>query len=310
MNHDWDSKPTAGPRHARGDGAPLASERSVTPRVAIVGAGRLGNALALALAAAGIDVAGPLGREDTPPRGVDAVLLCVPDDQIAIAAASLSPRSPSATAGAVPRTSLRPSRAAPQPAAAASGATTASPSPSGRPGPLVGHCSAATTLAALHPHEAFSLHPLMTATDRGATFAGATAAIAGSTPRALAFAGELASALGMYPVRVADDDRAAYHAAASIASNFLVTLQGVAERLAATAGIDREQLVALVRASVENWAAVGGPAALTGPIARGDEHTVRLQRGAVADRAPQDLELFDALAAATRRLAAERMAPA
>ena len=48
------------------------------------------------------------------------------------------------------------------------------------------------------------------------------------------------AALGMTPVEVADDDRAAYHAAASIAANFLVTLEGAAERLAATAGVPRE----------------------------------------------------------------------
>jgi predicted short-subunit dehydrogenase-like oxidoreductase (DUF2520 family) len=309
MNDGWDSKPTAGPRRARRDGAPdrgpLASERCDAPSVAIVGDGRLGNALAVALAAAGIEVTGPLGREDAPPSGVGAVLLCVPDEQIAIAAAALSPTAPGAAAGAARRA---PSGASTRPVAAsgATGATT----PSDRPSPLVGHCSAATTLAPLHPHEAFSLHPLMTVTGAGAAFAGATAAIAATTPRALALARDLAHALGMHPVHVADEDRAAYHAAASIASNFLVTLEGVAERLAATAGIDREQLVALVRASVENWAAGGAAAALTGPIARGDERTVRLQRAAVAERAPQDLELFDALAAATRRLAAERMVAA
>ena len=103
------------------------------------------------------------------------------------------------------------------------------------------------TLAPLAPHEAFSLHPLMTVTPAGATFSGATAAIAGATPRALLAAEALARALGMRPVHVADADRAAYHAAASIASNFLVTLEGFAERLADTAGIDREPLVALVR---------------------------------------------------------------
>ena len=80
----------------------------------------------------------------------------------------------------------------------------------------------------------------------------------------------------------------------------------VAERLAASAGIGREPLVALVRASVENWAASGAAAALTGPIARGDEQTVEHQRAAVAERAPDDLDLYDALTAATRRLAAER----
>jgi predicted short-subunit dehydrogenase-like oxidoreductase (DUF2520 family) len=108
----------------------------------------------------------------------------------------------------------------------------------------------------------------------------------------------------MRAVHVADEDRAAYHAAASIASNFLVTLQGSAERLAATAGVERELLVALVRATVENWAALGSERALTGPIVRGDEETVARQRAAVAERAPELLALFDALADATRTLAA------
>ena len=74
----------------------------------------------------------------------------------------------------------------------------------------------------------------------------------------------------MTAIDVDDADRAAYHAAASIASNFLVTLEDAAERLLATAGVDREALVPLVRATVENWAAAGDRA-LTGPIARGDD---------------------------------------
>ncbi|MEA2218300.1 MAG: hypothetical protein QOJ35_926 [Solirubrobacteraceae bacterium] len=250
-------------------------------RVAVVGAGRLGAALAAALSDAGIGVTGPLGRDATPPQSTDAILLCVPDGQIAAAAQALPRERPAAAARALPRER-----------------------------PLVGHCSAATTLAPLAGHEAFSLHPLMTVTEHGASFAGATAAVAGATPRALAAAEHLARALGMHPVRVADEDRAAYHAAASVASNFLVTLEGLAERLAASAGIDREPLVALVRASVENWAAAGATAALTGPIARGDEQTVRRQRAAVAERSPEDLELFDALTEATRRLAGARMATA
>ncbi|MEA2194656.1 MAG: hypothetical protein QOG42_1090, partial [Solirubrobacteraceae bacterium] len=48
----------------------------------------------------------------------------------------------------------------------------------------------------------------------------------------------------------------------------------------------------------------GADAALTGPIARGDEQTVARQREAIAERLPEELELFDALADATRRLAA------
>ena len=228
--------------------------------IAIVGAGRLGTALAAALG-----VASPLGR-GADARGASAVLLCVPDSEIAAAAAAIEP---------------------------------------GRAGPLIGHCSGATGLDVLAPHEAFSLHPLMTV-PVGAPpgrLAGAGCAVDGSTPRALAVAEALAARLGMRPTHVADEDRVAYHAAASIASNFLVTLEGAAERLAATAGVDRALLAPLVRAAVDDWAARGAEDALTGPIARGDEDTVTRQRAAVAERTPDLLPLFDAMVDATRVIA-------
>ena len=87
----------------------------------------------------------------------------------------------------------------------------------------------------------------------------------------LDLARRLAQRLGMRPIEIAPGDRTAYHAAASIASNFLVTLEAAAERLAATVGMERADLVALVRATVENWARLGAERALTGPVARGDE---------------------------------------
>jgi predicted short-subunit dehydrogenase-like oxidoreductase (DUF2520 family) len=172
---------------------------------------------------------------------------------------------------------------------------------------LVGHCSGATGLDELGPHEGFSLHPLMTVIGDPQLdvirLRGASAAIAGTSARALEVARTLASAAGLRPIEIAEDDRAAYHAAATLASNFLVTLEGAAETLAATAGVGRRELVPLVRATVENWAAVGAREALTGPIARGDETTVARQRAAIAEAAPQLLELFDALCDATRELA-------
>jgi predicted short-subunit dehydrogenase-like oxidoreductase (DUF2520 family) len=178
-------------------------------------------------------------------------------------------------------------------------------------GSLVGHCSGATGLEVLAPHDAFSLHPLMTVTPAGARFEGAGAAIAGSTQRALGLARALAQTLGMNPVEIDDDDRAAYHAAASIASNFLITLEAAAERVAASAGVDRALLLPLVRATVENWGALGPERALTGPVARGDEATVARQRAAVQDRTPELLPLFDALVEATRALGREgRAVPA
>lgn len=172
-----------------------------------------------------------------------------------------------------------------------------------REGMLVGHCAGSLGLDVLSPHEAFGMHPLMTVPDPTTEFHGAGAAVAGSSARALAFATELARSLGMSPVTIADDDRGAYHAAASIASNFLVALEDAAERLLATCDAPRSLLVPLVRATVENWAANGG-AALTGPIARGDTATVERQRAAVAERHPEMLELFDAMCALTRSLAA------
>lgn len=233
-------------------------------RVAVVGEGRVGNALASGLRLVGDDVSGPLPR-GAAPDDVDAVLLCVPDREIA-RAAELIPA-----------------------------------------GMRVGHCSGATGLEVLGTvRDAFSLHPLMAITPETepAAFAGAGAAIAGTTPEALALARTLALRLGMAPIEVDPADRVAYHAAAVIASNFLITLEAAAERLAASAGLERAQLVPLVRATVENWACLGPERALTGPVARGDERTVAAQREVVLERAPDLVPLFDALVDATRALAA------
>lgn len=172
------------------------------------------------------------------------------------------------------------------------------------PGPLVGHCAGSLGLEVLAPHEAFGLHLLMTVVGDNAVFAGAGAAVAGSTPRALTAAHVLADALHMHAVEIADRDRAAYHAAASIASNLLVTLEDAAEVMLRTAGADRTILVPLIRATIENWATLGAPAALTGPIVRGDEATVARQRDAVVERAPELVALFDALCDRTRVIAA------
>ena len=235
-----------------------------TSRISVVGAGRLGSALAPALRSAGLSVQGPLRRGEPVAVDAETILLCVGDAAI------------TAAAEAIPA------------------------------GPLVGHCSGATGLGALGERERFSLHPLLSVAGTGSTrFAGAGCAVAGSTPRALGTALALAGALGMRPVEVADEDRVAYHAAASIAANFLVCLEGAAERLAATAGVQRDVLVPLVSGAVENWSRLGARRALTGPIARGDEAVVRAQRAAVAERTPELLPVFDAMADLTRELARE-----
>ena len=241
-------------------------------KLGIVGNGRLGKALSAALREAGYEVDGPATRGEVPAG--DAILLCVPDSEITAAAETV--------AGAAR---------------------------------LVGHTSGATPLGALRPAarggaHVFGLHPLQTFTEGGGTpdLRGIGCAVAGSTPEALAAAREIAERLGMVAFELPDHKRAAYHAAASVASNFLITLQAMAEEVARDAGLEpaqaRRLLAPLVRTTVENWVALGPRAALTGPVARGDAQTVTAQRRAISAASPQLLPLFDALVERTKAVAA------
>ncbi|GAA3933806.1 DUF2520 domain-containing protein [Microbacterium soli] len=237
------------------------SESSTT--VAVIGAGRLGRVLAVALRHAGFEVRGPLGRTDGIPAS-DIVLLCVPDAEIATAARAARPHAR-----------------------------------------LLGHVSGATPLDDVD----FSLHPLQTFTgaETPDVLRGIGAAVAGRTPDAVHAARTIAEALGARPFTVDDAHRAGYHAAASLSSNLLLTVLDAAERVALAAGIrsegTRELLAPLVTRTVENWVRTGAAAALTGPIARGDEETVRRQREAVASTVPELSALFDRLCADTAALA-------
>jgi predicted short-subunit dehydrogenase-like oxidoreductase (DUF2520 family) len=246
------------------------TDTAITPaRISVVGPGRVGRVMAAALGQARFEVAGPFGRGE-PVLRADAVLLCVPDAEIPAAAA--------AVAGAAP---------------------------------LVGHSSGATPLTVLAPagSEHFGLHPLQTFTggEGPRHLLGVGCAVAGSSPAALDTARELALSVGMVPFELADQDRAAYHASASVASNFLVALEHAAEELAGGAGLPADQartlLAPLVRSTVENWARLGPREALTGPVARGDEETVLRQRAAVARTAPHLLALFDVMVDRARSLA-------
>ncbi|MCK3770666.1 DUF2520 domain-containing protein [Microbacterium aerolatum] len=169
---------------------------------------------------------------------------------------------------------------------------------------IVGHVSGATGLDDVD----FSMHPLQTFTgdESPDVFRGIGCAVDAHTDEALAVATGLAEALRARAFRVGVAQRAGYHAAASTASNLLLTVLDAAEQLAVTAGLPsadaRALLAPLVRRTVENWADAGAEASLTGPIARGDEGTVVRQRAAVADAHPELLALFDQLCASTREL--------
>lgn len=269
------------------------------PAVGIVGPGRAGLGLAQALAQARVRVLGVHGRRPRDvPAGVrltvgpvppwladaDVVLLAVGDDALEGLVRDL------ARSGAV------------------------------RPGQVVLHLSGARASDILAPlaergAATGSMHPLMTVSEdpsRAARhFRGATFALEGEFD-AVRSADILVRALGGIPVMIAPETKAAYHAGAVFASNYLVTALAAAERLLEEAGIPaaaaREALVPLARATLENVAALGPLAALTGPVARGDAATVRRHREALG---PDGRRLYDALARATLALAKEKgLAPA
>src|SRR3954462_179738 len=138
------------------------------PACAVVGAGRMGTAIA-----AGLNAVGPLKRGEPVP-GVEVVLLCVPDGQIAAAAA------------AVPAGPLL---------GHCSGAT---------------GLEALGDREAFSLHPLMSV-PTGSGPD---VLRGAGCAVDGNTARALQTATTLAHALKMRPAHVAPEDRVAYHAAA------------------------------------------------------------------------------------------------
>jgi predicted short-subunit dehydrogenase-like oxidoreductase (DUF2520 family) len=163
-------------------------------------------------------------------------------------------------------------------------------------GPWVAHVSGATPLAALDPHRRrFSVHPLQTFTlDRGPEqLDGAWAAVTAETDEARALGRELATTLGLRPFDLADDARVLYHAGASIASNYLVTLYRSASRLFEDAGAPPEALVPLMTRTIENGFQ------LTGPIARGDWSVVDAHIRALHDARPELEPMYRALAVLT-----------
>ncbi|HUK35896.1 MAG TPA: DUF2520 domain-containing protein [Vicinamibacterales bacterium] len=166
-----------------------------------------------------------------------------------------------------------------------------------RVGPWIAHMSGAVSLSALAPHvQRFGLHPLQTFTREGGatqldgSWAAVTAESAGAGDRGR----WLASVLGLRPFDLHDDRRVLYHAGATVASNFLVTLYRAAAQLVRTAGAPEEALLPLMRRTIDNGFE------LTGPIARGDWTTVEAHLAAIQQYAPELEDLYRTMTRATR----------
>jgi predicted short-subunit dehydrogenase-like oxidoreductase (DUF2520 family) len=234
------------------------------PRVALVGMGALGTALAEALPRAGYNidevilhhsasrasrrrargVAARVSRPEEALLKAQLVIFCVPDGQIAIAARSLAGRdwngkSALHTSGALLSSELIRLR---------------------RQGAAVG---------SMHPMNTFVLGVK-------ADFHAIPFAIEGDK-RAVSAARALAGALGGNPFVIAPKNKVLYHALGSFSSPLLVALLAAAESVGKAAGIkDSRQLTAnIVRKTLENYLAHGAGAAFSGPLRRGDVNTVR-----------------------------------
>ncbi len=172
------------------------------------------------------------------------------------------------------------------------------------------HLSGFTPLTALSALEerglqVGSFHPLQslpTPEDGARALAGSWAAVTAS-PTLRLHLYDLATSLGMHAFDLADPAKPSYHAAASAASNFVVTALAVAADLFSAAQVPLAAARPLTDQVVANAFGLGPGAALTGPIARGDWETVAGQLAAASAVAPDLGECFLALAAATARVA-------
>lgn len=271
--------------------------REPRPAVAIVGAGAAARAFALRLADRGYPIRAVVSRTLAPaqalardvgaalasdrlsdlPADAALVLLCVPDGEIADLAETLTGTGRAwthtvvaHTSGALPASVLAP--------LAAEGATV------------------------------LSFHPLQALTRRAdaRTLDGAFVGIEGEPP-AIAAGVELAAGLGLRYAVVATEAKARYHLAATVASNFAVTLLGIVQEILGSVGVGRDDAMAmllpLVEGTVRNVAASGPEDALTGPVARGDVETLRRHGLALREHLPHLVPAYAAMALETVRVA-------
>jgi predicted short-subunit dehydrogenase-like oxidoreductase (DUF2520 family) len=275
------------------DNSSIPGEHPARLRVGVVGAGRVGTALAVALGRAGHEVVAVSAVSDAsvrrieqrlpgvsiarPPEVVasaDLVLMTVPDDVLPGLVSGLA-----ATGAAVE-------------------------------GRLIAHASGRHGLGVLDPVTAagalpLALHPVMTFTGRPDDIdrlAGISFGVTAPDPlRPVAEA--LVVEMGGEPVFIAEEHRDLYHAALASGANYLVTLVVQAGDLLRDAGVSQpaRMLGPLLSAALDNALRLGD-AALTGPVARGDADTVASHVNALRADAPEALPAYLALA----RLTADR----
>jgi predicted short-subunit dehydrogenase-like oxidoreductase (DUF2520 family) len=253
------------------------------PTVSIIGAGRLGTALALSLAGCGYTIEAVVARHrrhaqraadlsGTRPLVLSAthlgqlpaselLFITTPDDAIAGTAAQLAAIFPEPVRG---RTALH-----------ASGALSA---------------EALTDLRKVG-YATGSLHPLVSVSDpvRGALSLKAAFYCVEGERAAVRVARQVVRDLGAHSFHVRTPDKALYHAAAVMASGHLTALFDIAAEMLSRCGLNEKRaravLLPLVRSAVENLAILEPALALTGTFARADTATMRKHLAAIRSQA-------------------------
>lgn len=157
-----------------------------------------------------------------------------------------------------------------------------------------------------------SIHPLQTVaspTEGIKNIMGSLFAIEGNI-KAYDIALELVKALDGQPFFIESDKKPLYHLAAVIACNYFVTLINTSMKLFENVNIDTEKgltgLLKLVRGTINNIEKIGPKQALTGPIARGDIHTIEGHISAMRRYMPELLEFYKVLGSMTVSIAIEK----
>jgi predicted short-subunit dehydrogenase-like oxidoreductase (DUF2520 family) len=279
------SDPVAGTR-----ADPAGQEHPARLDVGVIGAGRVGTALAVALRRAGHRITAASAVSSASRERVDRYLsgtvVLQPADVVAAANLVLLTVPDDALGGLVA-------------GLAATGAPLA--------GRMLAHTSGRHGLAVLEPATELgalplALHPVMTFTGRADDADKLTGISFGVTaPTVLRPAAEvLVMEMGGEPVFIAEADRGLYHAALAGAANHLVTQVVQAEDLLRRAGVAQpaRMLGPLLSAALDNALRLGD-AGLTGPVARGDAETVAGHVEALRADAPEALPAYLALARLT-----------
>jgi predicted short-subunit dehydrogenase-like oxidoreductase (DUF2520 family) len=240
--------------------------------IGIAGSGRLGQALGRLLHDRGQPVVAIAGRD---PGRTERAAVCINNTVLAVSYSDL-PSHASRILICVPDDALE----------SVACALAASPQPisialhtCGSRGPeaLASLEARGASCATLHPLQTIATAEQGVADLPGSSFGITGSGITGSGP-ALEWALEIVRLLDGHALTIAPENRPLYHAAAVMASNYIVAMIDAAVILMGQAGVPREPalqaLAPLIRASAKNALKAGPVQALTGPIERGDERTV------------------------------------